>query len=106
MTFKDLQKLIGSQSDFNHSSSSNPQEQSLLAKPRDKPLWIWNSSLHKDKGRIRGGNCCFNHIIGLPRKDGVLKPFFDYEKMLYMALLEPGYLNGPPSLQIQMILQA
>ena len=36
----------------------------------------------------------FNHIIGLPRKDGIKKPFFDYEKMWYMALLEPGYLNG------------
>jgi hypothetical protein len=32
--------LIGSQSDFTHSSSSNPQEQSLSAKLRNKPLWI------------------------------------------------------------------
>ena len=34
------------------------------------------------------------HIIGLPKKDGIEKPFFDYEKMLYLALLEPGYINN------------
>ena len=105
MTFKDLQRLIGSQSDVNRSTIS-PQEKSTTSKTKRQTALIWDSSLHKDKGRIRGGNCCFNHIIGLPRKDGVLKPFFDYEKMLYMALPEPGYPNGPPSLQIQMILQA
>jgi hypothetical protein len=30
--------------------------------------------------------------------DGVRKPMFDYERMLYKALLEPGYLNSTPSL--------
>ena len=43
------------------------------------------------------GDCCFNHIVGLPRKDGVKKPLFDYEKMLCKALLRPGYLNRHPS---------
>jgi hypothetical protein len=33
------------------------------------------------------------HIIGLPRKDGKEMPLFDYEKLLYNALLLPGYLN-------------
>jgi len=27
--------------------------------------------------------CCFNHIIGLPSKDGLEKPIFDYEKIIY-----------------------
>ena len=89
MTFKDLQRLIGSQSesDVNHSSSP---KQLLLARLRDKPFWLWESIVHKEKYRIRGRNCCFNHIIGLPTKDGIKKPIFDYEKML----LEPGYLNS------------
>jgi hypothetical protein len=34
------------------------------------------------------------HIIGLPTKNGVQMPMFDYERMLYRALIEPGYLNG------------
>jgi hypothetical protein len=29
------------------------------------------------------GDCCFNHIIGLPRKEGKQNPMFDYEKLLY-----------------------
>jgi hypothetical protein len=88
VTFKDLQRLIGSQSDANH-SPDNPQENLLLAKLRNKPFWLWDSSVHKEKARIGRGHCCFNHIIGLPRKDGKEKPFFDYEKMLYLALTTP-----------------
>ena len=60
MTFKDLQRLVGSQSDVNY--SSNPK-QLLLARLRDKPFWLWDSAVHKEKSRIRGGHCCFNHKI-------------------------------------------
>jgi hypothetical protein len=39
------------------------------------------------------GDCCFNHIIGLPRKEGKQNLMFDYEKLLYDALLNPEFLN-------------
>ena len=91
MTFKDLQRLIGSQPDF--SPSNNPQD-ILLAKLRNRPFWNWDTVSHKEKAKIHGGYCCFNHIIGLPRKDGIEKPFFDYEKMMYMALTIPEYINN------------
>jgi hypothetical protein len=94
VTFKDLQRLIGSQSDVNH--SSNPKEL-LLARLKDKPFWVWDSIAHKEKNRIRKGDCCMQHIIGLPKKDGIEKPFFDYEKMLYLALTTPDYLNRSTS---------
>ena len=48
------------------------------------------------------GACCFNHIIGLPKKDGKRKPMFDYEGVLYKALLQPGYLNSYPSSSISL----
>ena len=35
------------------------------------------------------GNCCFNHIVGLPQKNGMEKPIFDYEKLLYDNLSLP-----------------
>ena len=38
------------------------------------------------------------HIIGLPKKGGIEKPFFNYEKELYKALMIPGYLNSNPKL--------
>jgi len=39
------------------------------------------------------GECCFNHIIGLPTKEGLEKPMFDYEKILYDSLLNPESYN-------------
>ena len=86
-----MQRLIQSQ----QGSSSN---QSALQRLSDKPFWLWDSTRHKDRDIIHNGNCCFNHIIGLPRKNGVKKPIFDCEWMLYKALLQRGYLNSDPSL--------
>jgi hypothetical protein len=91
VTFKDLQKLIESQPDYD-----NPQH-SELERLRDKAFWHWDRNEHKEKDRSSKGDCCFNHIIGLPRKDGKRKPLFDYEGMLYRALLTPGYFNSRPS---------
>ena len=39
------------------------------------------------------GNCCFNHIVELAKKDNQEKPIFDYEKLLYESLLIPGFHN-------------
>jgi late competence protein required for DNA uptake (superfamily II DNA/RNA helicase) len=33
------------------------------------------------------GHCCFNHIVGLPVKDKIEHPIYDYEKILYDSLL-------------------
>jgi hypothetical protein len=88
VTFKDLQKLIESQPDHD-----NP-EQSQLERLRDKPFWVWIRNNHKRMSMIHKDNCCFNHIIGAPTKNGVEMAIFEYERMLYRALIEPGYLNG------------
>jgi hypothetical protein len=79
VTLKDLQKVIESQP-----ASDNNQQ---LQKLRGKLFWTWKSFHHrKDNAKHKGG-CCFNHIIGPCKKDGVEKPFFDYEKLIYRALL-------------------
>ena len=62
-----------------------------------KPFWIWDQHEHRQIDIVTKGQCCFNHIIGLPRKDGKRKPLFDYEMMLYRALLKPGYFNSYPA---------
>ena len=85
MTFKDLQKLILSQ--------SSPEHSQLLQRLRDKPFWIWDKKQHKQEDIKTKGDCCFNHIIGLPTKDGIEKPIFDYEKFLYDSLLIPEFYN-------------
>jgi hypothetical protein len=82
VTFKDLQKLVQSQ--------SGPEQNQLLQSLRDKPFWIWDQQQHIMEDIKTKGNCCFNHIIGLPLKDKVEKPLFDYEKLLYDSLLSPA----------------
>ena len=86
MTFKDLQRLVQSQSGLEQSQ--------LFQRLRNKPFWIWDQAKHKQEDIKTKGACCFNHIIGLPRKDGIEKSIFDYEKLLYDSLLI-SEINNP-----------
>jgi hypothetical protein len=85
MTFKDLKKRI--------SDSSNQQQTQSFDKLQNKPFWIWNIQEHKLEDIRTKGECCFNHIIGLPTKEGLEKPIFDYQELLYEALLSPDFCN-------------
>jgi hypothetical protein len=48
---------------------------------------------HHTAAELTDGQCCWNHIVGLPAKDGKEYPLFDYEKTLFDALM---YNNGAP----------
>jgi len=65
------------------SSSSFTSNIELL---KDKPFWIWDKQEHISQFIAKEGNCCFNHIIGLPVKDKIEKPLFDYEELLFHEL--------------------
>src|SRR5438876_6707801 len=82
MTFKDLRKRINS-----NSTLEIQQQTRLFDICKDKPFWIWDVQEHKLEDFRTKGQCCFNHIIGLPTKEGLEKPMFDYEKILYDSLL-------------------
>ncbi|HJT49866.1 MAG TPA: hypothetical protein VJ729_16925 [Nitrososphaeraceae archaeon] len=75
MVFKDLQKLVSKQQQESTHSE-------LFTRLQDKPFWIWNIEEHKQQHAITDGECCFNHIIGLPQKDGIDKPMYDYEQII------------------------
>jgi hypothetical protein len=85
MTFKDLKKRI--------TNSSNQQQTQYFNMLQNKPFWIWNIEEHKQEDVRTKGECCFNHIVGLPTKEGVQKPIFDYQELLYEALLSPDFCN-------------
>jgi hypothetical protein len=89
VTFKDLQKLIESQ--------PNPEQTKAIQRLRDKAFCHWDRGEHKEKDRSSNGDCCFNHIIGLPKKNGKRMTLFDYEGMSYRALVKPGYFNSYPA---------
>jgi hypothetical protein len=77
--FKDLQKLVS------NSHQENARKE-LFHRLQDKPFWIWNIEEHKQEDIRTNGNCCFNHIIGLPQRNGVDKPLYDYEKIIFDSL--------------------
>jgi hypothetical protein len=79
MTFKDLQKLV--------QSHSNGQQNELFERLNNKPFWIWDQKQHKQEDIKRNGDCCFNHIIGLPQKDGFNKPLHDYQRIIFDYLV-------------------
>jgi hypothetical protein len=74
-------------------TNSNAAEDKLKA-IRGKPFWIENPVVHEQTYYSQLGQCCFNHIIGLPVKDGDAKPIFDYEIELFKHL-EHGRTNEP-----------
>jgi hypothetical protein len=94
MTIKDLSRIVLSSTETSANSNSNKEMQQLLGRLRDKPFWIWNKNEDHEKRRLNMmGDCCFNHIIGLPQKNGKEYPIFNYEQTVIRALMEPSYLN-------------
>jgi hypothetical protein len=53
---------------------------------KDLQRLVRDQQQHKQEDIKTKGDCCFNHIIGLPRKGGKEKPMFEYEKLLYDSL--------------------
>jgi hypothetical protein len=66
----------------------------LFERLLNKPFWIWDQQQHKLKDIRTSGDCCFNHIIGLPHKDGIDKPLYDYEEIVFDALVHDYNING------------
>jgi Terminase RNaseH-like domain len=86
MTFKDLKKRV--------SLETAVQQQSKLSENcKDKPFWIWDIQAHKLQDIKTRGNCCFNHIVGLPTKDAIERPIYDYQKLLHDSSLLAEFSN-------------
>jgi hypothetical protein len=87
LTFKDLKKIV--------SLEPTQQQFRLFERLQNKPFWIWNIQEHKQEDIKTDGECCFNHIIGLPQKDGVNKPLYGYEKIIFDSLvIQDGNVNS------------
>jgi hypothetical protein len=67
VTFKDLRKRVCIEAQ---------QQSRLFERLQSKPFWIWDIAEHKQEDIKTNGDCCFNHIIGLPQKDGNDKPLY------------------------------
>ena len=88
MTFKDLRKRVSSTS--TQQEQERQQQSSLVLlhnRLRNKPFWIWDIKEHKQEDIRTNGDCCFNHIIGLPQKNGQDRPLYDYQMIIYDSLI-------------------
>jgi hypothetical protein len=79
VTFKELKKKVVLE-------ATTQQQTKLFERLLNKPFWIWNIDEHKREDVRTNGDCCFNHIVGLPQKDGIDKPLYDYEKIIFDSL--------------------
>jgi hypothetical protein len=84
VTFKDLKKRVSLE------MPTLQQQSKFTAKLHNKPFWIWNIEEHKQEDIRTNGSCCFNHIIGLPQKDGVDRPLYDYQRIIFDSLVTHG----------------
>jgi hypothetical protein len=73
-------------------AEQQPQQTRFFERLRGKPFWYWNVEHHKVADIATRGNCCFNHMIGLPQKNGRQLPLFDYEWDVYQALRKSKYV--------------
>jgi hypothetical protein len=85
MTFKDLKKRVTLEVEW--------QQSNLFERLQNKSFWLWNVEEHKYEDLRTNGDCCFNHIIGLPQKGGADKPLYDYEKILFDSLITRTVIN-------------
>ena len=81
MTFKDLKKRVTLE------TAQQQHQHRLFEVLQNKPFLIWDVQEHKQEDVITNGLCCFNHIIGLPQKDGNDKPLYDYEQIIFDSLV-------------------
>jgi hypothetical protein len=93
MTAKDLDKLLSQYQQEDHEPKAL---QELKRRLYNRPFYIWGADHKKVLASRPGIYCCFNHIVGLPKKDGKEFPLFDYERSLYYALTIPSFLNSNP----------
>lgn len=93
MGWKDLQKLIGQQNQQNQQqqySNNNP----AFSRFQGLPFWYWDITQHRDEYVLTNGNCCFQHVLRLPRdnKTGKENPLFDYQKIILDSLEYDQYI--------------
>jgi hypothetical protein len=91
MTIREMKKVLTTAAPALY-DTDEIKKQALYSRLKNKPFWIWSVQEHKAEDRRTGGDCCFQHIIGLPRRGNKQFPLFDYQKLIYDKLQETNFL--------------
>jgi hypothetical protein len=89
MTVKEMKRVLISAAPSLY-DTDEIKKRELYTRLRDKPFWLWDVDTHKTEDRRTKGDCCFNHIIGLPTRGNREYPIFDYEKTIHDLLEVQG----------------
>jgi hypothetical protein len=66
--------------------ASQQGSSSSLSILKGLPFWIWDKEIHRQQAAATNGNCCIQHVLGLPIKNGKEFPIFDFQKQIYDSL--------------------
>jgi hypothetical protein len=81
--FRDLKRFVDNQNQTQQLQTSAAEQFSIF---KGLPFYIWNKEEHRKAYAQTNGFCCWNHVIGLPQKEGKRFPLFPYEEILFNAL--------------------
>jgi hypothetical protein len=61
---------------------------------KDMPFYLWDydqqqQKEHNELAKRTHGRCCYNHLIGLPKKHGVSHNLYEYEHKIFKELMKP-----------------
>jgi hypothetical protein len=71
---------------YSEAGSTYNLEHNYLDIFKGKPFWIWYEKMHNQLYGRTQGQCCFNHIVGLPKKNGKEYPLFSWQEQIFEAL--------------------
>ena len=109
MVLKELERFVKEE---DQQQEDNPKMQQLIKDCHNLPFFKFDQFQYRiitreqhhitqflkysDYNYSLGGQkyCCFNHIIGLPTKNGIPKPLYDYQQFILKSLFEPAYNNS------------
>ena len=60
----------------------------------NKPFWIWDKAEHLRLAKETNQQCCFQHIVKCPLREGERYPLFDYQKLLFDTLMVQDNTNS------------
>jgi hypothetical protein len=74
-------------------NTEESRKQSFFNSLKGKPFWVWGPDDNPEDPHnhiaadiATKGECCFNHMIGLPVKTGRERPLYTYQKIILDAL--------------------
>jgi hypothetical protein len=71
---------------YSSEASTYNLEHNYLDVFKGKPFWIWYEKMHDQLYTRTQGQCCFNHLVGLPKKNSKEYPIFPFQEQIYRAL--------------------